>query len=413
MITRFPLRLHGPAMCGALCLAAWVSACSDAGSNPSEAAPRLELDEELRIGSIDDPEYAFGWIRALALGPDGNVYTLHGETQEIRVHDEAGRLVRRLGGAGEGPGEFKSAGMIGFLADTLWVFDYGAYRITYFDAPSGTLIESVQTPVDLGDGSGEDPPRPFGLLPDGTMLGRTMAWSRLVARGEVTESVMFRWTRDGELIDTLAVQSLENSSWEVAPPDGSFGSYTSQPFGDAAITTIAPTMPRVLHVDRSAPRDDAVPAFRVTLRTFDHDTLFDRRFPYDPVPLEAAMVDSVVAERAEALHEWQSGVSVGRAAEWARAGLYVPDLLPPVESALVGMDGTVWLRLTDDGAGPHRWLGLAPDGEILGELEAPREFRLMTATRDRWWGVLTDELDVPYIIRYAVAPAATETELAE
>lgn len=33
-----------------------------------------------------------------------------------------------------------------------------------------------------------------------------------------------------------------------------------------------------------------------------------------------------------------------------------------------------------------------------------RDSRLLAATSDRWWGVETDELDVPYIVRYDVGP---------
>lgn len=390
-----------------------IPACGgESGSGTDVDVAVLELRNELRIGSPDDPEYAFGWFRALSVGPEGHVYTLHPESQLVRVHDETGRLVRTIGGKGEGPGEFSNASVLGFLSDTLWVFDHGTYRISYFDAETGELIESVQAPVDLGDGSGEDPPRPSGLLPDGTMLARSMAWSRQVASGEITETVMFRWTRDGELIDTLAVIPLANTTWEVSPPGGGFWSYQSQPFADAELVSLSPSLPEIVHVDRSPPSPESKPTFHVTKSTFAGDTVFRRSFPYEPVPLDAAVVDSVVRIRAEGMSE-RTDYSRGEVSTWAGETLYTPDLLPPVEAVVVGMDGAVWLQLTDDGKGPLEWLGLAPDGATLGAVEAPRAFRLIAATADRWWGSATDDLDIPYIVRYDIAPATIETELSE
>jgi hypothetical protein len=142
-----------------------------AGRDGVDVSP-LELTDELRIGSPDDPEQSFRWFGELAVDPEGRVYTLHFQSQLIRVHDENGRLVRKIGGEGEGPGEFKSARSMGFLGDTLWVFDGGTYRFTCFDIGTGDLIESVRAPVDFGDGPDDSPPRPAGLLPDGSVLGQ-------------------------------------------------------------------------------------------------------------------------------------------------------------------------------------------------------------------------------------------------
>ena len=100
------------------------------------------------------------------------------------------------------------------------------------------------------------------------------------------------------------------------------------------------------------------------------------------------------------------------AKEWAREGLYVPGTFPPVEGVVVGMDGSVWLERTDDG-GPLAWLGLGPDGSVLGGCETSQRTRILATTSDRVWGSTTDELDVPYIVRYDVGPARFEPEGSE
>jgi hypothetical protein len=32
---------------------------------------------QVRIGSVDDPDYSLTWFRRMEVGPDGRMYTLH------------------------------------------------------------------------------------------------------------------------------------------------------------------------------------------------------------------------------------------------------------------------------------------------------------------------------------------------
>ena len=51
---------------------------------------RLSVVEELRIGSPDDPTFAFTWFGGLEVAPDGRIYTMHPQEATIRVHTAAG-----------------------------------------------------------------------------------------------------------------------------------------------------------------------------------------------------------------------------------------------------------------------------------------------------------------------------------
>ena len=47
------------------------------------------------------------------------------------------------------------------------------------------------------------------------------------------------------------------------------------------------------------------------------------------------------------------------------------------------------------------------DGSYLGRLSAPRGFGMYprpAITGDRIWGVVRDELEVPYLVRYRIVP---------
>ena len=86
----------------------------------------------------------------LEVGPNGDIYTFHGQEHNIRVHSAEGRLIRTIGRQGEGPGEFKGSGRMGILGDSLWVLDFGTYRYSFFRlGPAGSLLGAVRLPVGL------------------------------------------------------------------------------------------------------------------------------------------------------------------------------------------------------------------------------------------------------------------------
>ena len=96
------------------------------------------LQEDLRIWG--PPDGYLGDVIAVAADSRNNIYILDGLTQEIQVFDAGGGFLRRLGGQGQGAGEFREAlGPAIAPGDTLWVADQGAPRYSIF-GPDGTLI---------------------------------------------------------------------------------------------------------------------------------------------------------------------------------------------------------------------------------------------------------------------------------
>lgn len=51
--------------------------------------PSLAVREEVRIGSVEDPEAGFSRIGGVTVGPEGLIYVLEAQAQEIRVYDAA------------------------------------------------------------------------------------------------------------------------------------------------------------------------------------------------------------------------------------------------------------------------------------------------------------------------------------
>ena len=79
------------AVCTALFIAGGCQ--TDAGSTPNPFEDKLWTlsERELRIGSVDDPDYIIGFIGGMTLGPDGLLYTLEWGESSVRRWTPDGR----------------------------------------------------------------------------------------------------------------------------------------------------------------------------------------------------------------------------------------------------------------------------------------------------------------------------------
>ena len=360
---------------------------------------------------MDDSATALTRVVSLVVDDDGRIYTSHPQDAAILVHDAEGKRVGRWGRRGEGPGEFGSLGGIILVKDTLWAFDYEHYRFGAF-APDGRLLRTLTVPIDLGGPDmARSPPRPYGMLSDGRIIGSPPAWSHEVAQGTITESPVLLMDSTGAAGDTL--YSRPTSVWAVQEPRSSrgFGSYRQQPFDDTDLYVTSPVAPEYVMVDRLVGEEHAAaPTFRVARISFDGDTLFERTYPYEPVPIDPALPDSLVDDFAAGFNQagFRSAPTPARAAELARGNLHVPAHFPPVTRAVVGRDGTIWLRREGSDPQSAEWLVLDPGGEPIGRVTLPARTTVAVAERGRFWGWELDDLDVPYIVRYAVGGATPE-----
>lgn len=83
-----------------------------------------------------------------------------------------------------------------------------------------------------------------------------------------------------------------------------------------------------------------------------------------------------------------------------RDALDLPAHLPPVTRVLRSADGEIWLRREQDLREEWRWTVLDADGRPAREVRAPRRLALHVLETARVWGVLTDDYDVPWVVRY-------------
>lgn len=386
-----------------------LASCGSSDASPGGAFSSSWALEgpDVRIGAVDDPDYAFPQVMDLAVGPDGSLYSLHRQESQVRRWTSDGQAAGTVGREGEGPGEFSRPSALGFFGDTLWVMDSRLYRVSFF-TPDGEVLGTVSPRYQMGGGDASDepwasPPRPSRPLRDGTFLAVSPAWSEAIARGNLTSVPHVRTDAEGEVLSTIWRQPYRTTDvLALLREDG--GTFTSQPFGDAPLSALS-SDGGFLVVDRRAHPGDGPGSFGVSKIGVEGDTLFRREFPYEPEPLSEERLDSAVRARAQGLHGFMSqrqpDLSLARVIDDLREATYAPAHLPPLKSLQVATDGTIWLERFQAAAdGSTEWWILNPDGEPAGQAHTPGGLRVLLIHGDEVWGVESDELDVDYIMRY-------------
>jgi len=410
-----------------ICLISVGLACGVALAAPPLAAQDVcpqpwPLTETLRIGSIDGPD-ALTDPSALETGPDGRVYVIQSMLSAVSIFEPDGTPDGILGRAGGGPGEFSMfPHSLGWMADTLWVADVAQ---VHFYSRDGSALRTVRfrTPVPE-EGSVFVPGPP---LTDGSFLGSRHVndYPRYTARPFLEE---LRFSETGDVLDTIA--RVDRRGRYVRYEDRGRAIEVEHPLthwlnipGEYTIGAGVPAHDGSGVIVVGPSRETASgSSFDLLHLGFHGDTLLKRRIDYNPRPITRA--------QQARLREWFGAKAAGeyrppaagnlpsssgvpeRTRRAAEDAITFPGHHPPVRRVVSGADGTIWLLREMRPDDVDRWEVYGPSGELEGSVEvksgrsallpwAPH-LRLLRATRDEVWGATMDDLDVPYVHRYAV-----------
>ena len=87
-----------------------------------------------------------------------------------------------------------------------------------------------------------------------------------------------------------------------------------------------------------------------------------------------------------------------------RSEMEYPPFRLPIQGVQVGRDESLWL-MRDSGETPNaHWIVLDPEGLPRGEVELPKTVRPLWMAGDTLWAAVTDELEIPWLVRYRIRP---------
>lgn len=391
-----------------LCAAFGITAC-DAGpeaspDDPLGTVPEWQLEEVFRLGGLERPdEETFASEPRLAVDGEELLYVLHRDRGEIAVFDTAGMLVRWIhGGRGEGPGEFRFPARMGFVGDTLWVRNRTPPRISRF-LRDGTHVGTERVQVDAGYRTTAGVQGVSGYLADGR------AWM------EPDGFVMALGEDDPEAPFVLGDRQMEDRttlfSWRGQR--GRLAGTSFVPVPEPPFHAVAPDGSEILLVEWSEARPEEL---SIRLISPDGVDLGSWTLAVPPAPAPPRVLDSLVQEGRDRVRDVrerviQRGIPEAQApsvpsVDEVRARAYLPDYFPPIRDVRLGLDGTVWLQRSQ-GLTLGAWVALDREGTPLFQVRLPEGVRLRQASREALWGTVSDDLGVPYVIRWnLVAPDA-------
>ncbi len=91
----------------------------------------IRLEEVLSIGSLDD-DVIFQWV-GIATDSEGVIYLTDTMDYSLKAFSIEGRLIRKQGRKGQGPGEFMAPRLLEFSKGLLYVTDQNQHGIQIFD----------------------------------------------------------------------------------------------------------------------------------------------------------------------------------------------------------------------------------------------------------------------------------------
>jgi hypothetical protein len=167
-----------------------------------------------------------------------------------------------------------------------------------------------------------------------------------------------------------------------------------QPFSDTPFPVVGAAAERVFMVDRTAATSPRGATYGVVALRSNGDTLWNRRYSYVPRPLERSSVDSALDARI------RPG-SPPAYRDQLRSQMVVPAFRPPVSTAFVAADGSLWLK-REDGGPDVDYTVLAPNGDVAGMLTLKRTVAIRAVNGNAVWAVETDADGVPTVVRYRI-----------
>jgi hypothetical protein len=327
---------------------------------------------------------------------------------QIRLYSSAGELQGSFGRRGEGPGEFMNLSQMGWIADTLWVYDSNLRRITKLSSDLELLTTIANVPGTARPAPGDEnriPEFPFAYVrtlgSDGTLFSMFgLSVNQVVPEPFQDRTPIGHMTLDGVIGGIITLLPPDQYSGVTTASGGS----ASLPFGNSPKWGMSADLGRVVVAMASIEGDDSG-SYEVYAVDLEGDTLFAERFPFRVEPISQAVGDSAIEARIAMVTQFFPDSDL---AEAIRREGGVPPMYPPIVNLLLGSDGTAWIELRAQPEGvPYH--AIDSEGVPVGTLLLRPGSRIAAASANEMWVNERDDVGVQSLVKYAVSWQAPTT----
>lgn len=358
---------------GAISVAMCFLGCGNDDAGAGVSAECRITEPVLAIREVPGQDRGFFRISDLRVTSDGTIYVLDGGNSRLMAFEPDGKLRWQTGREGAGPQEFMNATHLSLAGDTLAVWDFGNYRLSFWtmagehagtqsfaetNLPGNIVSASVAGTTDrfvapvLPGFSPSAPPRQL----EGAIVLSS-------STGAGTLDTLTTFNRAGPvMIRAAGAASLVN------PPYPPVASYAVSSKGEIAFTLGSQYVIQVVDV-RGANLVRIEGSTEYPTLTDDHRSRYARGLP-----------DSTVAAQAE-----------------------FPEELPAIAEVSIDESGTILVKTYWERDNLTRWDRWTKEGSFITSLLLPRDLRHVTGLGDRIFGVAEDEYEVPFVQVFRVA----------
>lgn len=354
----------------------------------SGGVPQWTLQQELRIGSADGSGPAgFGQIKGLAVTSDGRIAVLETMAQELRVFSPTGEHLATFGGKGQGPGQLEGpVGVMRDAHDRLWVPDVGNARMSVFDATKG-FEESF--PMSF---------MTYGWVWRGVMAADGHIVKPSITMGPPRRSLLRVWNDSMRLVDTLPLPPPAPYDRKNLPGVFQWTSADGQTRGMMSVPFYPPGDMLLDPAGGVWSTEGGDPSYRISYWTPGGDTTLVLETHRRPVEVTKADRDSAIASVRQRLKKFGVGDQ-----DWSK----IPAVKPAVASMFLSDDGDLWVQ-TPSPDGRTLYDRYDRTGRYVGTVAS--ELHVLSwvppiVRGDLLWAVVTDSLDVPYVVRERIVAA--------
>jgi hypothetical protein len=280
------------------------------------------------------------------------------------------------------------------------VYDRLHRRASFFD-PSGKLLSTLPLPT---IGPADRSASPSALLQGGRVLATGSLTAQQMARKQPRLVPVMLANRDGSDAKEIATSTISKFTLVSYHKSGAPGGLTSNKYVTLALSDdpLLPASPNGAHVtlvQRPVATSGGKAKYQVTRLAPSGATMWVREFDYTPQRVRPKHLDGLLTRMGKGLVRAGDYPSMDAAKNALRSQLSIPKYYPPVSAALVGTDGTLWLRGVEPEAGPVEWTVLGPNGTPQQTVRIPTDIELLAVQARTAWGLQEDEDGVPYVVR--------------